>query len=97
LSLISAAVTLATGTPVPELTGLGFLQPLAPMFPAVEVVLGSFFMLISYGLFRGKRWAWRANIGFELVHIVADIGFIAGRSFGLDKIIGLGIIFVILA
>ena len=97
LSLLAATTSLATGVPVPEPTGLGFLQPLAPVFPAVEIVLGTFFLVISYGLWCGHRWAWIANVAFECVHIVADIGFLASRAFSLDKIIGLVVILGVLA
>lgn len=96
LSIIAAVITLSTSTAVPSPKGLGFLQPLAPVFPAVEVFLGSFFLVVSYGLFTGRRWAWRANVAFELIHIVADIGFVASRSFAIDKVIGLAVIFGVL-
>lgn len=68
------------------------MQPLAPVFPVVLIVIGSFLLLLSAGLWRGYGWAWTATISFELVHIVADIGFIAARSFAVDKIIGLAVI-----
>ena len=96
LSILAALTTLTTSNAVPSPTGLGFLQPLASVFPAVELALGSFFLLISYGLSAGKRWAWIANVGFEVVHIVADVGFVASRTFAVDKMIGLAVIFAVL-
>jgi hypothetical protein len=77
---------------LPQAQGLGFLQILAPVLPLVEISLGIFFLILSYGLWRGYRWAWMLTIIFEIVHIIADIGFIASRSFALDKIIGLALI-----
>jgi lysylphosphatidylglycerol synthetase-like protein (DUF2156 family) len=76
--------------------GLGFLQFLAPVLPLVLILLGIFYLGLSYGLWKGYRWAWVASIVFILVHIVADIGFVASRSFALDKLIGLAIILAIL-
>lgn len=76
--------------------GLGFLQPLAAVFPIVLIVIGAFFLALSYGLWHGYRWAWTLTIVFEIVHIVADVGFVASRSFAIDKIIGLVVIISIL-
>ncbi len=86
---------LAAGA-LPRPQGLGFLQPLAPVFPALLIVLGAFFLVTSVGLWRGQRWAWTATLVFETVHIVADVGFIADRSFALDKLVGLALIVAIL-
>jgi hypothetical protein len=71
---------------------LGFLQFLAPVLPIVLIVLGVFYLSLSYGLWKGYHWAWAANVVFILIHIVADIGFIASRSFAIDKVVGLAII-----
>lgn len=79
-----------------EAQGLGFLQFLAPDLPIVLIVLGVFYLSLSYGLWKGYRWAWASEIVFILLHVVADIGFIASRSFALDKLIGLVIIVLIL-
>ena len=43
-------------------------------------------------LWKGDSWAWTANVVFILIHIVADIGFVASRSFAIDKVIGLAVI-----
>jgi hypothetical protein len=75
---------------------LGFLQFLAPVLPIVLIVLGVFYLSLSYGLWKGYGWAWAASIVFLLVHIVADIGFLASRSFAIDKLVGLGVIGLIL-
>ncbi len=72
--------------------GLGFLQALAPVFPLVLIVVGVFFLVVSYGLWRGYGWAWTLTIAFDIIHIVADIGFVVSRSFALDKVIGLAVI-----
>lgn len=72
--------------------GLGFLRFLAPVLSTVLIVLAIFYLSLSYGLWKGYRWAWVANVVFILVHIVADIGFVASRSFAIDKVIGLAII-----
>lgn len=71
---------------------LGFLQFLAPVLPIVLIVLGIFYLGLSYGLWKGYSWAWAANVVFILIHIVADIGFVASRSFAIDKVVGLAII-----
>jgi len=76
--------------------GLGFLQFLAPVLPTVLIVLGVFYLSLSYGLWKGYGWVWATEIVFILVHIVADIGFVASRSFAIDKLIGLVIILLIL-
>ena len=76
--------------PLPQ--GLGFLQMLAPMLPEVMMFLGVFFLVLCFGLWVGYKWAWTATIVFELIHILADIGFIASRSFAVDKFVGLAII-----
>lgn len=81
---------------LPQPLGLGFLQPLAPILPAIMIALGLFFLVISYGLWKGLAWAWTLAITFEIVHIIADIGFAASRSFAVDKIVGLLIILCIL-
>jgi hypothetical protein len=73
--------------PLPQ--GLGFLQILAPVLPIVMITLGIFFLILCYGLWRSYRWAWTLTIVFEIVHIIADIGFIASRSFAIDKMVGL--------
>ena len=75
---------------------LGFLQFLAPVLPIVLIVLGIFYLGLSYGLWKGYRWAWTANIIFILIHVVADVGFVASRSFAIDKVIGLVVIVTIL-
>jgi hypothetical protein len=75
---------------------LGFLQFLAPELSLVLIVLGVFYLSLSYGLWKGYSWAWVASIVFILVHIVADFGFVASRSFAIDKLIGLAVIGAIL-
>lgn len=79
-----------TGLPQPE--GLGFLQSLAPVWPVVMIGLGTFLLATSFGLWHGDGWAWTLAIGFEIVHVVADVGFLTARSFALDKVVGLAII-----
>jgi hypothetical protein len=91
LSVIGAIGSLSVSR-LPPPRGLGFLQPLAPVFPIVLLVVGAFLLLLSFGLWRGLRWAWTLTLAFESVHVIADIGFVAARSFALDKIIGLAII-----
>jgi len=86
---------LAAGA-LPQPQGLGFLQPLAPVFPLVLIILGAFLLVTSVGLWHGWRWALTATLVFEIVHIVADIGFIADRSFAVDKLVGLALIVAIL-
>ncbi|HEY8745152.1 MAG TPA: hypothetical protein VIU62_18840 [Chloroflexota bacterium] len=55
-------------------------------------------MLIQgYGLWRGLAWAWTLALVFETIHVVADIGFIADRSFAVDKLVGMVIILCSLA
>jgi hypothetical protein len=81
---------------LPQPQGLGFLQALAPVLPIVLIVIGVFFIVSSYGLWRGFGWAWTATIVFEIIHIIADIGFVASRAFAVDKIIGLVVILAIL-
>lgn len=76
--------------------GLGFLEFLAPVLSIVLIVLGVFYLGLSYGLWKGYGWAWVATIVFILVHIVADIGFVASRSFAIDKLVGLVAIGLIL-
>lgn len=95
LSIVGGIVSLAAGH-LAQPQGLGFLQPLAPVFPVVLIGIGVFFVAVSYGLWRGYGWAWTLSISFQIVHIVADIGFVAARSFTLDKIIGLAVILGIL-
>ena len=88
LSIVGGITSLSLhNLPLPQ--GLGFLQVLAPVLPIVMISLGVFFLILCYGLWRGYRWAWLLTIIFEIVHILVDIGFIASRSFALDKIIGL--------
>lgn len=71
---------------------IGFLQFLAPFLSIVLIVLGIFYLGLSFGLWKGYRWAWTASVVFILVHSVADIGFVASRSFAIDKFVGLVII-----
>lgn len=75
---------------------LGFLQFLAPVLSTVLIILGGFYLTLSYGLWKGYSWAWTSNIAFIFVHIVADIGFVASRSFALDKFVGLVILLAFL-
>lgn len=95
LSLLAGIVPSAFSLTA-QAQSLGFLQFLAPALPIVLVVLGVFYLSLSYGLWKGYRWAWAAEIVFILLHIVADIGFIASRSFALDKLVGLVVIGLIL-
>ena len=85
--IIPSAFSLSSQT-----INLGFLQFLAPVLPIILIVLGVFYLGLSYGLWKGYRWAWAANVVFILIHIVADIGFVASRSFAIDKVVGLAII-----
>jgi multisubunit Na+/H+ antiporter MnhB subunit len=89
--IIPSAFSLTAQAP-----SLGFLQFLAPVLPIVLIVLGIFYLSLSYGLWKGYGWAWAAEIVFILVHIVADIGFLASRSFAIDKFVGLVVIGLIL-
>jgi hypothetical protein len=95
LSLIGGIVPSAFSL-TSHMQGLGFLQFLAPVLPSVLIFLGVFYLSLSYGLWKGYSWAWVASIGFEIVHIVADIGFIASRSFAIDKFVGLVVILLML-
>jgi hypothetical protein len=47
---------------------LGFLQFLAPFRSIVLVVLGIFYLGLSFGLWKGYRWAWTASVVSILVH-----------------------------
>ena len=85
--IIPSAFSLSSQT-----INLGFLQFLAPVLPIILIVLGVFYLGLSYGLWKGYRWAWAENVVFILIHIVADIGFVASRSFAIDKVVGLAII-----
>ena len=89
LSFIGGATAMFLTSHLPTPQGLGFLQILAPVFPVVMVLLGLFFFITSYGLWRGYRWGWTATIVFNIIHIIVDFGFIADRSFAADKIVGL--------
>lgn len=91
LSLVGG-ITASSLHTLPQPQGLGFLQVLAPVLPGVMIVLGIFFLTLCFGLWMSYKWAWTLTIIFELIHIVADIGFIASRSFAIDKIVGLIII-----
>ncbi len=91
LSLIGGFIPSAYSLSVESLH-LGFMQFIAPVLPLFLIALGLFYLGLTYGLWRGYRWAWSANVVFILVHIVADIGFVASRSFAIDKMTGLAII-----
>ena len=91
LSLVGGIASSSLHT-LPQPQGLGFLAVLAPVLPSVLIILGLFFLVLCFGLWLGYRWAWIAMIVFEIIHIIADIGFIASRSFAGDKIVGLLII-----
>lgn len=95
LSLIGGIIPSAFSLTA-QTQGLGFLQFLAPVLPLVLIVLGVFYLGLSFGLWKGYSWAWTATIVFILVHMVADIGFVASRSFAIDKFIGLIVIGLIL-
>lgn len=96
LSLVGGIVPSVFGLTA-QSQNLGFLQFLAPVLSPVLIVLGVFYLSLSYGLLRGYRWAWVANVVFILVHIVADIGFVASRSFAIDKFVGLVVIGLMLS
>ncbi|HLH73476.1 MAG TPA: hypothetical protein VKX96_09340 [Chloroflexota bacterium] len=95
LSLVGGVVPSAFSLTA-QTEGLGFLQFLAPILPTVLIVLGLFYLVLAYGLWNGFRWAWVAEVTFILAHVVADIGFVAARTFALDKLIGLAVILAIL-
>lgn len=92
LSVVGGITSLSVHTALPQPQGLGFIQSLAPVLPEVMIALGVFFLILCAGLWQGYKWAWLATIIFEIIHIVADIGFIASRSFAIDKFVGLVII-----
>jgi hypothetical protein len=96
LSLIGGVGALASGT-VFAPTGLGFLQVLAPVLPVAMIGIGAVQLVMAIGLLRGLKWAWTLAVGFELVHTLADVGFVMDRSFALDKLVGLSIILASLA
>lgn len=91
LSIVGGVTSLSLHS-LPQPQGLGFLQGLAPILPDVMIFLGAFFLILCFGLCLGYKWAWTLTIIFEVIHIIADIGFIASRSFAVDKFIGLCII-----
>lgn len=95
LSVVGGVTSLSLPD-LPQPQGLGFLQFLSPVLPIVMILLGVFFFILSYGLWKGYGWSWTLSIVFEIVHIIADIGFIASRSFAVDKIVGLVFILGIL-
>ena len=59
--------------------------------------IGAVQLVMAIGLLRGLKWAWTLAVGFELVHTLADVGFVMDRSFALDKLVGLIIIVATLA
>lgn len=91
LSTVGGLGALAA-TAVVSAESLGFLQILAPVLALVLIAFGVFFLVISYGLWRGNGWAWTAAIVFAIAHVIADVGFAASRSFALDKFIGLAVL-----
>lgn len=95
LSLIGGIIPSVFSLPT-HMQSLGFLQFLAPVLPTVLIILGVFYLSLCYGLWKGYGWAWSAEVVFILVHIVADVGFVASRSFAVDKLVGLVIILTIL-
>lgn len=91
LSLIGGLGALAGGTAFAP-TGLGFLQVLAPVLPVAMIGIGAVQLAMAIGLVRGLKWAWTLAVAFEVVHTLADVGFVMDRSFAVDKFVGLIII-----
>jgi uncharacterized membrane protein (DUF2068 family) len=91
LSLLGGLNSVGTGWG-PGAASLGFLQFLAPVLAQAMIVIGTLQLVLGYGLWRGLAWAWTLAVAFEVVHTVADIGFIADRTFAIDKFVGMTII-----
>jgi hypothetical protein len=91
LSILGGLGSLAV-TSLPAPAGLGFLQFLEPVLPESMLGIGAIQLVMAYGLWRGLPWAWTLAVVFETIHVLADIGFVADRSFTLDKLVGLVII-----
>ena len=62
-----------------QITGLGFI-----IIGVIILVVGIGYLVVSYGLLKGKRWAWTITVVLLFIGIAIDVASIIFGSFAIN-------------
>lgn len=48
----------------------------------ILIIIGIVSLIVAYGLFKAKKWAWTANVALSIISIAVGIASIAAGSIG---------------
>jgi uncharacterized membrane protein (DUF2068 family) len=103
LAAIAAVFPLLTSTgdqttmlqsQIPSSIPLEYLGIASLAVGTILIIIGIVSLIVAYGLFKAKKWAWTANVGLSIISIAMGIVSIATGSVG--SIVGIAISGVIL-
>jgi hypothetical protein len=75
LSIVGGLIPLAFAAFIPEMSGALLAAG------AVLIAIGLAYLFVSYGLLKGKGWAWTVTMIVSYIQIVTSIIAIAGGNF----------------
>jgi hypothetical protein len=80
LLLLAGIGTVAVGSLfISEIIGLGFV-----IIGAILLAVGIGYVVVSYGLLKGKRWAWTITMVLLFIGIAIDVASIIFGSFAIN-------------
>lgn len=75
------------GTGILSQFGYGFYSGFVSLFGGIIVIVGVLALVVGWGMWTGKRWAWVLAIVLYALGILSNLGSLAGGS--VSSIVGL--------
>ena len=80
LLLLAGIAAVAVGSLfLSQITGLGFV-----VIGSIILAVGIGYLVVSYGLLKGKRWAWTITVVLLFIGIAIDVASIIFGSFAIN-------------
>ena len=80
LLLLAGIEAVAVGSLfISQITGLGFV-----IIGAIILAVGIGYLVVSYGLLKGKRWSWTITMVLLFIGIAIDVASIIFGSFAIN-------------
>src|SRR5437588_4966094 len=70
------------GSQFPSMIPANFLGIAALAIGSVLIIIGIISLIVAYGLFKAKKWAWTANVALSVVNIAMGIVSIGTGNVG---------------
>ncbi|NLT38212.1 MAG: DUF2127 domain-containing protein [Methanomassiliicoccus sp.] len=88
LNALGGIMTLIGGVAAIGVTSTGILAPLGIVFGGFTILIGLFQLIIAWGLWTGKKWAWLLALIFGILGVIFGIlGLIGGGFTGIVSLL----------